>query len=307
MPAYTVIAALLPALLYSVVVWTMRRHDRAIMSVLAPAIVWGAVVATSVTLLAQDTLRANALLVGDGGMANAHVIVLSPILEEALKAVSLLFLLRAVRLETALEGALLGAGVGLGFAATENLFSFTAAFAEAGMTGWLGAVATRTALTSVMHACSTAAAGVVAGHWAGRPLFDRWVAGPLLGYGVAVLVHMGFNGGLLAGEHLVAGMHVVVIGTLALVLVLVARWAVVQERQLLAKELLHESDEHGSLTRDEAHRVGHGVRMGTMGVAAARLALLRVRESRCPSPMKSGRRREIIALRDALASHSVID
>lgn len=282
--------------------WHRRRQDRMAPVTIVLGSLWGAFVATSLTLAAGRYAESMLMLPLSYGTWSVGSVVLTPMVEEALKTVFLVMLLFRARLETALEGAMIGCAVGLGFAATENFLAFAAAFRELGGGGWLSSIAFRTGVTGMMHAAAAATAGALIGMRAGGSQLGRWIVGPLGGHLAATLIHTGFNGGVQVAAAVAPAAGRVLQALLAL-LVLVILFAVARHasrsesarvREALEREVTARRVPQGVLGRFDAARAGGG------GGAAWRLGLLLLREAHVASRPDSDRRRELESLRESL-------
>jgi len=112
---------------------------------------------------------------------------MAPIVEESLKAVYVVFLLRANRVGFLVDAGIYGFAVGAGFALVENLY-YLATLEDAPVYLW----AVRGLGTAIMHGCGTAIAGILA-----KGLTDRHggltIRTALLALAPAVAVHSLFN------------------------------------------------------------------------------------------------------------------
>ncbi|MEQ1832115.1 MAG: PrsW family glutamic-type intramembrane protease [Candidatus Eisenbacteria bacterium] len=110
---------------------------------------------------------------------------IAPVLEEALKAAVVAWLIHTDRVGFVVDAALFGFAIGAGFAVAEN-FYYAGALHDYTLTLWL----VRGLGTAVMHGSTTALFAIV-----GKALADR-EAGPLAllpGFGIAAIVHAAFN------------------------------------------------------------------------------------------------------------------
>src|SRR4051794_20076588 len=113
---------------------------------------------------------------------HAYTRYVSPLLEEALKALIIVALIRAHRIGFLVDAAIFGFAVGAGFAVVENLDYLTLA-PNAGLGTWL----VRGFGTAIMHGGATAIFGVAA-----VALLERRYA-YLPGFALAVMLHSLFN------------------------------------------------------------------------------------------------------------------
>ncbi|MDX1673149.1 MAG: PrsW family glutamic-type intramembrane protease, partial [Balneolaceae bacterium] len=111
----------------------------------------------------------------------------APFIEEALKIVYVVILVRANRVGFMVDAAIYGFAVGAGFAIVENTY-YLNVLTEAGLSTWF----VRGFGTAVMHGGTTAAAAIIIKNLAHR---KNWGIGMLFipGYAAASLLHMLYN------------------------------------------------------------------------------------------------------------------
>ncbi len=118
---------------------------------------------------------------------NQMVRYLAPVVEEILKAIVLLALVRRPKFTYFVDGAIYGFATGIGFAIFEN-YEYVLGHAPAA----LAVAINRVISTNLMHAAACATVGIVLG-WA---RFQKPLRRNLLGAGgllLAILFHMGYN------------------------------------------------------------------------------------------------------------------
>lgn len=160
-----------------------------------------AVVALGLNLALLDLLHVNPLV---------HKRYVAPVIEEALKAAYILWLVRRERVGFMVDGGILGFGVGTGFALVENVY-YAWAMGASGVGLWI----VRGLGTAIMHGSTTAVVGILGKHFADR--FGH--AGPrafLPGLALAIVVHAAYNH-LLLNPLLATGIIVVVMPLLLIV------------------------------------------------------------------------------------------
>ena len=111
----------------------------------------------------------------------------APILEETLKALFLVYLIRSHKVGFLVDAAIYGFAVGAGFALTENIY-YLKILPDAGLVMWL----VRGCGTAIMHGGTTAIFGVVSKTLSERESFPK-LARYLPGLLIAFLIHSAFN------------------------------------------------------------------------------------------------------------------
>lgn len=195
-PWIVLVPAIVPAIVYSLIVITFTRYRHETGWLLFATLVCGAVLAATLSTLANDMTQLR--LVDVLGEARARVLtpaVAAPVLEELCKAVFLLVVL-VVRRESErpmLDCIVYGALVGLGFAVMENINYFTLAAVQGGTIGLARSVYLRALLGGLNHAIFSGLVGAGIGgllqsHGRARGLV--WLA---VGFGGAIVQHIVWN------------------------------------------------------------------------------------------------------------------
>ncbi len=270
-----IIAAALPAAFY---VWLVLRLDPFEVEprhLIIAAFGWGAIGAVFFSLIFTVIFE---LSIGTSGNIGADYFISTaigaPLVEESCKGLALLAILLFWRheLDNVLDGIVYGAVVGIGFAMTENILYFGAAFLEGGL-GDLGELfLARAVVFGFGHAIYSATLGGAIG-WS-REQYARgpWrFILPVLGWVLAVVQHMLWNGGVLFTNGLLGSdagvLQIVLIDAAifilpaALVLVTIARIAHRRELRIMRGELANEVErqaitptEYNILFRDDLRR-----------------------------------------------------
>ena len=260
----SVTAACIPALVYAAIVLRLDRYEIEPLRAVLACFTWGAVGAilfsVATGLLFQFAVEET---LGTEVAAAASVVIGAPLVEESFKGIAVLAVLVFARdeIDSTLDGLVYGALVGVGFAMTENILYFGQAYLEGGL-GELGTlVLGRAVVGGFGHPAYTAITGAAIGWSRGR--YGRGIARvivPILGWALAVILHVAWNGGLvltsvmMAEEagllKLVAVQTAIVIVPAVLVLYAIARMSARHELQILREELRTEV-ERGTITEGE--------------------------------------------------------
>jgi RsiW-degrading membrane proteinase PrsW (M82 family) len=190
-----VLVALLPSLYYLVRTRNSERYAREPYVRLLAVFGYGAISAVVVSLVLEIVIIGNLsqferlYMLGDTNFLGA--VVVAPIVEEAAKALGVVFVVGYFA--RAEDGLVYGVAAGLGFAATENLLYEVTAL-DVGVIAYFATALIRTISSTLLHASATGVTGLGLGraHAGKRPLA---LAFPY--YLVAVLMHSFFN--LVAG------------------------------------------------------------------------------------------------------------
>jgi len=125
----------------------------------------------------------------NSGLASYETVVrvTGPILEEFLKALILIYIVRRADFNYIVDGALYGFGAGMGFAMIENT-EYVLGHPDSAL---IVAVA-RVFSTNLVHATGSGVIGAALAYWRGDRSWRGWFA-ILLGYAFSMPLHMAFN------------------------------------------------------------------------------------------------------------------
>ena len=260
----SVTAASIPALIYATLVLRLDRYEVEPLRAVLACFTWGAVGAilfsVAAGLLFQFALEE---ALGAEAAAVASVVIGAPLVEESFKGIAVLAVLIFARdeIDSTLDGLVYGALVGVGFAMTENILYFGQAYLEGGLGEFGTLVFGRAVLGGLSHPAYTAITGAAIGWSRGR--YGRGIARvivPILGWALAVALHIAWNGGLVLASvqldqdagllELVAVQTAIVIVPAVLVLYAIARMSRRHELAILREELAAEV-ERGTITQAE--------------------------------------------------------
>lgn len=196
----SVIAAVVPAVAYSLLVLRLDRYEKEPRRALLTAFGWGAVGAVLFSVVASLLFQAIVVTaVAAESAAFLTVAVGAPVIEESCKGLALVAILIFYRreLDNVLDGLVYGALIGLGFAMTENVLYFGGAYLAEGVAGLGQLFVARAIIDGFGHAAYTATTGAAIG-WARRQYrrgARRYLV-PVLGWALAVVQHVLWNAGI---------------------------------------------------------------------------------------------------------------
>ena len=254
-------AAIVPALVYSAVIYGFDRYEKEPMWLLLATFFWGAVPSIILALVVSLVFSAPVMLLGGPVVTNTVMaVVVAPPVEETAKAIALIaiFVLLRHEVDGLLDGIIYGAMVGMGFAMVENFFYFLAVFDEGGSQAWGSTVFLRAIIFGLNHSLFTSATGL--GLAVARFTQQRVIrfAAPIAGWSIAVALHAIHNLGASMGGLLCAILPFTDWGGVLLVFVIIV-WALVQERRWI-HEYLQEEVSRGTLTAQQYHTACSGRR-----------------------------------------------
>jgi len=244
---FSILAAALPAVLYSLVIWWFDRYEKEPWGMLAATFIWGAGPAIFVSLMAEILLGIPVSAVFDEAVG--HLIsgsAVAPVVEEVVKsfAIFLYFLIFRREFDGLLDGIVYGAVVGFGFGMTENIFYFLGSLMEGGARRWVMVIFLRTMVFGLNHGLFTSITGAGFGIASvAIKGWQRWLA-PLLALGAAISVHAVHNTFTSLGAKLGWPILISVLsdwgGVLIILLVILLSWD--REKRRIVQELSSEVD-----------------------------------------------------------------
>ncbi len=262
--AFATVAAIIPAVTYSLLVLLLDRFESEPWYTLLGAFLWGAIVAVIFTVVFGLVASGVVFVTWGEEAANLFGLVVgAPVFEESTKGAALLVLLLAFRheLDNMLDGIIYGALVGLGFAMTENILYFGSFFIEGGLAGLLVGFFIRAGIGGFSHAIFTACTGAGIG-WA-RSQYGRggWrFVAPFAGLGLAMGLHAAWNGSAAIASYMEisAGGVLILLGVLffglvvpPVVAVLVIAFLSWRKQLAILRVQLEEEVHEGTISPDE--------------------------------------------------------
>jgi RsiW-degrading membrane proteinase PrsW (M82 family) len=176
-----IVASLLPVLIFLIALVVMDSYKLIKPMMIIQAIVWGCLAGGIALFINRFFIRFiphQSLIIS---------VVVAPIIEETVKSLYPLFLLKKKKIGFLVDSAIFGFAAGAGFALMENLF-FLQTLGERSIFVWL----IRGLGTAVMHGGTTAILMIIASYLLERQKRIRF-ATVSWGFLTAILIHSGFN------------------------------------------------------------------------------------------------------------------
>lgn len=251
---FGLVAATLPAPLLVAGVLVLDRLEPEPPVVLALVFAWGATLAVLVaTLLNKMTgdLAAGAFGARAGSAVMATAV--APLVEESVKAVALLAVVRAARHEVngVIDGLVYAGLVGLGFAVGENVHYFAAALASGDVVLLL---VVRSVFSPFAHPLFTAPFGLGLAIGLTAVSFRQQVTSGAAGFAASVTVHAAWNGSFLLADAAIVAVYVFVFVPAFVAVLALARRAQRREADILREQLAPEVMA-GTIPRDLVEEV----------------------------------------------------
>ncbi len=251
----TILASVIPAVAYSLLVWWLDRYEKEPWGLLAATFIWGAIPAVFLSLLAEFIMGVPfSGLLGDAASDLVQGGMVAPVVEESVKALAIvmIFLVFRQEFDGVLDGSVYGALVGFGFAMTENVFYFLGALLEGGVVSWVSLVFVRTLVFGLNHGLFSGIVGAGLGYAALTDVrWKRWLA-PVVALLAAMVVHAVHNLSTMLGSELCWPLLVSLVndwgGVMVLGVIVFLAWS--RERRWITTELGEEVSA-GTLSREE--------------------------------------------------------
>lgn len=264
----SIIAAVIPAVIYTSLIYYIDRYEKEPLWLLAATFGWGMVPAILLALFFNAVFGFPFyFLFGEAGNAAVASFV-APLVEESVKGIVMLIILFMWReqIDSLLDGIIYGAMVGMGFAMIENIFYFVQVFEEGGREAWQLNIFLRAVLFGLNHALFTGMTGLGVAVARLTPQRGLRVLAPMLGWGAAVVLH---------GVHNLSASAVDVVGLVACIPLLaneggglfitavIIIWSLWQEKQWIQRHLREEvalgtlTTRQYEIARSAFTRLGH--------------------------------------------------
>nr|MBC7245921.1 PrsW family intramembrane metalloprotease [Chloroflexota bacterium] len=255
--AISVMAAIVPTVVYVLILWWFDRYEKEPQRLLFVAFVWGAVPAAILSIIGEAILGEPLIALGKASAELLSSSLLAPVVEELAKGLALLLLLLFFwrEFDDVLDGIIYGATIGFGFAMTENIFYFAGSLQEAGMEGLTMTAFFRAIVFGMNHALFTSVLGASLGYARmGAQGCRRWTA-PVLGLLGAMILHSMHNL-FVSFSHAFCFLASVLSNWSGVIVILVVMLlAAQQEKRWIATHLRAEV-ESGLLTVEEYDMIG---------------------------------------------------
>lgn len=186
------LAAVLPMVVYLLIIWRIDRYDREPLGLVLKNYLWGALGAIFFAIIGSTILSAglSSLITNKADLNNAETILIAPFVEEITKGIFLLITLSNKRFDNMTDGIVYGGAIGLGFGMTENFLYFIAYGHN--LQEWLTIVIIRTLFSAVMHCVATATFGAFIGYAKFKGIVYK-VTFPVIGLAIAMFIHFAWN------------------------------------------------------------------------------------------------------------------
>lgn len=185
----SLLAGLLPTMFYVGALYWADQYEKEPIELLTAALLWGSLPALIVAVTIRIFFQLPVDLLGPQAIEALQFGMITPLIEETLKAVIIIFIAFRYRLEfdNVLDGIIYGAMVGFGFAMTGNIVSYLGSFLLRGFAGLSSTIFIEGVLFGLNHAFYSAIFGAGLGYARlSQNRRKRWTI-PLLTFFLAVI------------------------------------------------------------------------------------------------------------------------
>lgn len=234
------LAAIIPMMVYLVIIWRFDRYDREPFGLVIQNYLWGALGAIFFAIIGSSiiTLGLSNFIHDSSQLNHVETIFIAPFVEEITKGVFLLITFANKKFDNITDGIVFGGAIGLGFGMTENFLYFIA-FGNTPQ-AWITIVIIRTLFSGVMHCVATATFGAFLGYAKFKNIYYK-ITFPFIGLLVAMFIHFAWNFSVSFEATTILGFAFMIFTVF--IFITVFSVAVLNERKIIYSELLEEAIE----------------------------------------------------------------
>lgn len=153
------LAALIPMIIYLVIIWRFDRYDREPFKLLFQNYLWGAIGAIVLALIGSVIFSSVlSIFIHDNNIIDKlSAVAVAPFVEEITKGIFLFITVSSIKFDNLTDGIVYGGAIGLGFGMTENFFYFIS-YTDS-ISNWIAMIVIRNLFSGVMHCVSTGTFG----------------------------------------------------------------------------------------------------------------------------------------------------
>ncbi|MDQ7816012.1 MAG: PrsW family intramembrane metalloprotease [Melioribacteraceae bacterium] len=306
-------AAIIPMLLYLLIIWRMDKYDREPFQFLLLHFLWGAFGAIVLGLIGSLALESFTGYNNDGESRDSLIqtILFAPVSEEIAKGVFLLWSVNSRKFDNITDGLVYGGAIGLGFGMTEN-FTYYITYGDS-FSSWIFLVFVRSGFSAVMHCISTATFGAFLGMSKFNLSSYKRIL-PFIGISLAIFFHLMWNLSVSFSSTFLLGFIFMLF--LITYFFQLFRYVLKQEKKVIEHELLEESDlinlpkEHililSSPLRFKKGWIEESIRKNYFR-AAIRLAFKKMQSKNSTGYLKASYDYEVEQLRNLIKNYLTVD
>lgn len=232
------LAALIPMIIYLLIIWRFDRYDREPFKLLLQNYLWGAIGAIALALIGSVIFSSvlNIFIPDNNLVDKLSAIAVAPFVEEITKGIFLFITVSSIKFDNITDGIVYGGAIGLGFGMTENFFYFISATDS--ISGWIAIIIIRNLFSGVMHCVSTGTFGA----FIAMAKFKSGIAKvilPAVGLGIAMFIHAVWNASV--SFESTAAIGFLFLFVTVLIFIITFSLSVKNERKIIYSQLLSEA------------------------------------------------------------------
>lgn len=233
------LAAILPMLIYLIIIWRYDRYDREPFGLVLQNYLWGGLGAIFFAIIGSSLIYyvLSFFIPNQGQLERIEVILVAPFVEEITKGLFLLLVFFNKKFDNVTDGLVYGGAIGLGFGMTENFLYFIA-FGGTSFSAWITIVIIRTLFSGVMHCAATAILGAFLGYAKFKNIFYK-ITFPPIGLFIAMFIHFAWNYSVSFKSTTLIGF--IFVFFTVIIFVIVFSVAIFSEKRIIYRELLEET------------------------------------------------------------------
>ncbi len=232
------IAAIIPMIIYLIVIWRFDRYDREPLGLVLKNYLWGALGAIFFAIIGSGILSSFLALFihSNSSLEHTETIFVAPFVEEITKGIFLFIMVTNKKFDNLTDGIVYGAAIGLGFGMTENFLYFVA-FGNT-PAEWFSLVIIRTLFSGVMHCVATASFGAFLGFAKFKNIYYK-ITFPVIGIMLAMFIHFAWN--FSVSFKATTGLGFLFMFFTVIIFIIVFSIATMNEKKIIYSELLEEA------------------------------------------------------------------
>lgn len=231
-------AAIIPMLLYLILLWLMDKYDREPLRFVLLHFIWGAFGAVVLGILGSFLLTTllNTFNKIPLGSSFYEAIISAPVSEEISKGIFLFYTVNSNKFDNITDGLVYGGAIGLGFGMTEN-FTYFISYGK-NLEVWITLVILRSSFSAVMHCISTATLGAFLGIAKFSSNLLKFIL-PFIGILISISIHFIWN--LLVSQDKTYSFGFLFMFVLIILFIVFFKFSIKKEKYIIENELYEES------------------------------------------------------------------
>ncbi len=236
---YSALAAIIPMMIYLLIIWRFDRYDREPFKLVIQNYFWGGVGAVILTLILEHfiSIILSSLIINAEQLKHTETIIVAPIMEEITKGIFLFIIIANKSFDNITDGIVYGGAIGLGFGMTENFLYFITY--SSNVNEWIWLIVIRTLFSAVMHCVATAAFGAFLGYAKFKNIYFK-LTFLFVGLGFAIFIHMSWNFTVSFQSTAIFGFVFMFFFIIIFILTFVL--SIVSEKKIIFNELIEEAE-----------------------------------------------------------------